>query len=320
MIFAWYIIVIILLMATILQFFPYRHWIYRVPEYLNRQIAWGGLVAFIFGLFLYEHSFVHILFILLSLFVLIRNSVKVFPYTRFGKKSLECLKKENASWSISLLVINVYQFNTAYSRAVDCIRKSSADLVLLVETDKQWTSEVLESVKHYPYHISIPRDDTYGMMLLSRYKLHEKNIRQIYDETVSITCQLKLNNRTIHVYGLHPKPPAPTEASTSLPKDVELSVIAQEIAALPKDELVIVMGDLNDVAWSKTTQNFITTSGLEDPRKGRGLIVTFPSYLPFFGFPLDQIICSPNFKVIQVNRMPPIGSDHFPLFVCLGID
>lgn len=58
----------------------------------------------------------------------------------------------------------------------------------------------------------------------------------------------------VHFFGVHPRPPAPSESVTSTEKDQELLLIAKRVRALQKP--VIVAGDLNDVAWSYTTELF----------------------------------------------------------------
>src|SRR5690606_11374689 len=82
-----------------------------------------------------------------------------------------------------------------------------------------------------------------------------------------------------------------------------------------RDELTIVMGDLNDVAWSKTTRLFQKISGLLDPRKGRMFLSTFHASIPFMRFPLDHVFISKHFKLVELKKLPHIGSDHFPVLV-----
>jgi endonuclease/exonuclease/phosphatase (EEP) superfamily protein YafD len=52
------------------------------------------------------------------------------------------------------------------------------------------------------------------------------------------------------LYGLHPEPPSPSEADSSLPRDAELVMAGREIVQSHRPALVA--GDLNDVAWSHT--------------------------------------------------------------------
>jgi endonuclease/exonuclease/phosphatase (EEP) superfamily protein YafD len=122
----------------------------------------------------------------------------------------------------------------------------------------------------------------------------------------------------VALYAVHPEPPLPGDDSGE--RDAELIMIGRKV----RDEgrAAIVMGDLNDVGWSRTSRLFGKVAGTEDPRVGRGFYPTFNANYPLLRWPLDHLFVSPHFELMQIDLLPDIGSDHLPLYLrlCLRED
>ena len=79
-----------------------------------------------------------------------------------------------------------------------------------------------------------------------------------------------------------------------------------------RSEPAVVAGDLNDVAWSHVTRLFRRVSDTLDPRIGRRLYASFNARRPLLRWPLDHIFFTEDFRLVRLERMGFIGSDHFP--------
>jgi endonuclease/exonuclease/phosphatase (EEP) superfamily protein YafD len=306
--------------ATLLPLIPSQLWWVRIFDFPRIQITALSIISII-AYFTIVNTFAVFDKILLgSLFLcIVYQSVKIFPYTFLSSKHvLESTKKVNDKNTFSLVITNVLMTNRESQKCLSVIQEADPDLVLAVETDKWWEKELMPLEKKYPYHSYAPLANTYGMLLYSKFKLVNCEIKYLLDHNIpSVHCVIELpSGEKIKFVGVHPKPPAPQESKTSIPRDAELIMVGKEAKAskLP----VIVAGDLNDVAWSSTTHLFQKISGLLDPRVGRGLFPTYNAKHPLFRWPLDHVFHSNQFKLIELRRLEYIGSDHFPIFVKLS--
>ena len=204
---------------------------------------------------------------------------------------------------ISLIVSNVLTTNNQYHLLIEQVQTHQPDLVLTLETDQTWQNELAVIEADYPYRVAVPLDNLYGMHLYSKLKLSNTQVKFILsDEIPSIhTTVILRSGQPVRLYCLHPKPPSPTEAKDSTLRDAELLIVGDQIKDL--DESCIVMGDLNDVAWSRTTRLFQRISGLLIPG-GTSLCKYFSCRLSFFRWSLDHVFHSTDFALVHMERLP----------------
>lgn len=239
-------------------------------------------------------------------------TIQVWPYTFFGKRMIDRVPYD-AARGIHLMIGNVYQYNRKFEKALKLIRKRDPDLVFLVETDQGWADALQPLHDTYPHRILVPLDNTYGLVLYSKLAIVKQQINHLIDDEIpSLELDVKLRNgQIITIYAIHPTPPVPGENPTSTDRDAEILIVGKKSKANPGPSLV--MGDLNDVAWSYTTSLFLKTSELADPRRGRGFFNTFHAKIPLFRWPLDHVFLSKHFGLSEIHVLPGIGSDHFPI-------
>ncbi len=256
----------------------------------------------------------------LLLIVLTYQFIIIYPYTLLSKKQISGTVIRNSNASLRVFSANVLQDNKDFDKFLKIFNEANPDIAILLETNEWWRDKLSVLKEEYPYTVDYPAENYYGITLLSNLKLKDTEIKfLVSDEIPSIHGSVQLRNGTwVKFYCLHPMPPSPTENYKSLDRDAELLIVAKEIKK--EDYPIIVLGDLNDVAWSHTTRMFQRMSQLLDPRIGRGFYNTFHADYPLFRWPLDHLFVSDDFKLAELGRLENIGSDHFPMFaeLCHG--
>jgi endonuclease/exonuclease/phosphatase (EEP) superfamily protein YafD len=309
---------ILVVVMTVLPVSRSHRWWIRIFDFPRFHILIVGLGVLVSALFVRQPpSLWDAALITILAFALLWQLSWIWRYFPFSP--LEVRNAASTENRIRLVTTNVYQKSRDADGLLRIIRKADPDVVLAVETDEWWCSALKEGLGSYPHGMVYPLSNGYGLTLFSRFELAEPSFRFLVDEAIpSIKTGVRLQSgAVIDLYGVHPQPPAPPNQD-STERDTELVIVGREIARGQRP--AIVLGDLNDVAWSPTTSRFKEAGALLDPRRGRGFFNTYPAWMPGLRYPLDYVFHTRHFTVSKMEVLPRFGSDHLPLCITLHLE
>jgi endonuclease/exonuclease/phosphatase (EEP) superfamily protein YafD len=310
-----------LISGTLLNLSKHPHWYVRgwdFPRVFTMLLAGG--VAAAFGV-LFHSVWWHWAMLAGLAFVIARQIYLIFPYTPLAPKEV---KRSTQPWGddcLRLVISNVLMENTEHDLWMRVIRETDPDVIVAVEVNDAWDKALAPLQADYPHNVRHPQENYYGMVVYSRLPFAEPpKVRFIVqDDIPSVHATLRLRDgQCIRLHAMHPRPPEPIRNQDSAARDAELITLAKEIDEHGRSVPLIVCGDLNDVAWSFTTQLFLRLSGMLDPRKGRGQYNSYNAKSRFMRFPLDHVFHSNEFKLVSLRVLPYAGSDHFPMLIELS--
>ncbi|MFJ5444802.1 endonuclease/exonuclease/phosphatase family protein [Methylobacillus methanolivorans] len=300
-----------------------NEWWFRGLDFPRLQIITLGLLALL-ALLLIEAPWSPLRWgVLAALLLALWHQLRmVIPYTHLWPDEVKMIDPRHyrLDKQLSMIVANVLMTNNQHFKLIEQVRLLKPDVLLTLESDRIWEQAMTAIEREYPHVVRVPLDNLYGMHLYSRLPLRNSEVKFLLSpEIPSIHATVILPcGAPVRLHCLHPEPPSPTEAPDSTLRDAELLLVGREVG--DTEDSVIVMGDLNDVAWSRTTRLFQRVSGLLDPRKGRHHINTYHADYPFLRWALDHIFHSTDFGLVKMQRLPHIGSDHFPVFTHLQLE
>lgn len=304
---------LVLIVATILPVFRIRHWTVRVLDFPRVQLAVALLACLVFQLLWPGPSGTALIWVPL-LGCLCWQLFWIWPYSPIHPVEVRraTQAEEDTRPHLRVVISNVLMDNRDASRILEHIAREEPDVFVALESDGWW-QEQFDTLAAYPHRIACPLDNFYGMHVYSRLPLHSPVIDYLVEDDVpSMAARVELpDGELVRFHVVHPRPPTPGENMQSTERDVELLLLARDLDGI--SEPTIVTGDLNDVAWSATTRLFRSRSGLLDPRVGRGMFNSFHAGHWYLRWPLDHTFVSNHFRVHEVKRLGPVGSDHFPV-------
>jgi len=186
------------------------------------------------------------------------------------------------------------------------------DILVLEELNRQWVTELTPLRKDYHYAHMEPREDNFGIVLLSKYPF--RNAQTIYLGSAgvpTIMAEVVTPQGVCTILATHPLPPAGRLYAHL--RNEQLAALAQYCQQITGP--LLVLGDLNVTPWSPFFLRLLQDSGLYDSAHGFGVQATWPVDNILLRIPIDHCLHSPDIQVVDRSVGPDVGSDHFPLGV-----
>ncbi len=297
--------------ASLLALLPISHGAIRILDFPKLQFVAVTSVFLIISLVWAPLDTMGLVLVgMLATATLVQISYLV-RFTPIWPRSVASASGGRSARALRILVCNVKQGNTEYAKVAALIEMHDPDIAVFMETGKKWREALRQAIEPYGEKLIQIQENSYGMILVSRLNLVRRELRFLLKEEVpSFDCVAELpDGEQFRLYALHPEPPMPSEDSVG--RDAEIALVGKIVRDESKP--VIVTGDLNDVAWSRTTRRFLRISRLLDPREGRGFYCSFDARYFFLRWPLDHIFISSHFEIAAISRLSYVGSDHFPM-------
>lgn len=320
------LVVIVVVVVAILPFFNTNRWWVRVWDFPRLQVAGLALCLLFAGFCLrgWMQRADRVLAGMLAIVVLI-EAWFIFPYTPLARETVREVSEPDPDRTLHIVNANVLMDSRDADALLAILREQDPDIILLAEPNAWWVEQVRSLEKSHPFTVLQPQSNTYGLALYSRFELVAPEVLfRVEPGVPSIRAGVRLpGGALVELHAVHPRPPGidppgAEERQSSGPRDAELLLVAREVAERGAPALVV--GDFNDVAWSRSTRLVQRVGHLLDPRAGRGLFNTFHAQLPFLRYPLDHIFHTNHFSLVGLERLPGFGSDHFPIFAALVLD
>jgi endonuclease/exonuclease/phosphatase (EEP) superfamily protein YafD len=218
--------------------------------------------------------------------------------------------------TVRLLSANVLTSNRDTGRLLAQIKAEDPGLLVLLEINERWRSELTSLEATYPHRLLKPREDNFGIAVFSRLPGTALELEQLGETRLpSIVATFEWQGEPMTLIATHPLPPLGSSGARR--RNRQLEAIAERAAATAG--AVIVIGDLNITPWSPHFRDLLQQGELRNSAQGHGPQPTWPAGSRLMRIPIDHCLHSAELVTVDRRVGSDIGSDHLPIVVDLAL-
>ncbi len=217
---------------------------------------------------------------------------------------------------LRVVTANAWLANIDHAALVAWLRDSDADIIALQEITPRWASALEPLARTYPYRKVIPREDPYGIALLSRWPIAGVQTMDFSgDGMPSLVADVDVQGRKLRVIALHTRWPVTPELQAARDRTLEQAAAL----ALTRPDATILLGDLNLTPYAPAFARLVSESGLQDALAGEAWRPTWQAGFWPLALPIDHVLVPRRSCVTGHEIGGYVGSDHRPLQVTLRL-
>ena len=217
---------------------------------------------------------------------------------------------------LRVVTANAWLTNIDHAALVGWLRDSDADIIALQEITPRWASALEPLARIYPYRKVIPREDPYGIALLSRWPIVDVQTMDFSgDGMPSLVADVDVQGRKLRVIALHTRWPVTPELQAARDRTLEQAAAL----ALTQPDATILLGDLNLTPYAPAFARLVSESGLQDALAGEAWRPTWQAGFWPLALPIDHVLVPRRGCVTGYEIGPYVGSDHRPVQVTLRL-
>jgi endonuclease/exonuclease/phosphatase (EEP) superfamily protein YafD len=167
----------ILIAATLLPFIRHGAWWIRVFDFPRAQITALGVGVTVLLVLGYDNDLWQGATLAILLPCMAYQLWELSAYTPFRKVQALPSELSEPDRRLRVLTANVLMSNRNVQEYIAMIRRQDPDVVVLAEPDAYWEHSLRAIEGDYPYSIKCVLANTYGLLLYSRLKLTEEEVR-----------------------------------------------------------------------------------------------------------------------------------------------
>lgn len=293
------------LACSLLAFVPADHFAVQLFTHFRLQYLAAALLLVLLFAALRDRNYA-----LVALAALLANAGVVAPWYDGGARAAV------GDIRVKVLLANVLSSNAGHDRLFELVAAERPDVLLLLEVSPRWEAALASLESGYPHRVVEAREGNFGIALLSRLPLTSSAV--VGTEPLglpTIVATLAASGKRLAVVATHPM--IPLGAANYEARNLQLGILADLLGNMNGPRLLA--GDLNASLWDRHYRLLEKRTMLRNVREGKGILPTWPTFLPVAMIPIDHVLVSREVGVEDVRTGPRIGSDHLPLLVTLTL-
>ncbi len=217
---------------------------------------------------------------------------------------------------IKIIHANVHSSNTEYDRLINFVRTENPDIFFLQEVSAAWVTGTSVLQSEYPYSYTEPRSGNFGIAVFSKIPFDSiAHVDSPPFDYPTIVATATFNTERITLISSHPTIPL---GRVLFAARNEQLISITELVEQASGEVVLI-GDFNASIWDAHLRQLEQQTGLNNVRRGFGVVATWPTFFPIAMIPIDHALVSAGISVLDVRAGEGIGSDHLPLIVTISL-